>query len=489
MAVRPATYIKLYLAVFMMALYLSHISAQRALKSTPENDTMKYVALLQGPDLGYRLNYALINACAEGDTTGIKWLLKNGADIEASTVEGVRPLHFAVGNNKADAVGLLLENGAEPDIISGYSESPLHIAVKNNNPDITELLARAGANLNITDRYGATPLHYACAYGFLSIADMLIYYEAAIYLKDKDGTNPLMAAVWASHANIADLLLQHGSDPSEKDNEGFTPFLIAAQNGDTLIMDLLINRFVNIYETNNYKYNALDLCIKSNQKTALEYLLRKGDRWNSAGVEKAVSPYLVALSYGRKELSDILTKYNIPAVSHRGFDQVNISADIKLCLHDYYTGFSMALKEPLKNFGLAGGIDFKPGYTRVLVKNSEKLFYQYMDRSYLAWIGFFKDYRLTDSPLKGNWALTWSVAGGYFFGNQLKGTSINPADKLKFLPSAGLKWYKNNLIIHGGIAWFKSPYYKIGPVWLEAGAGYALYFNKVRAPGKNIKWY
>ena len=132
MAVRPATYIKLYLAVFMMALYLSHISAQRALKSTPENDTMKYVALLQGPDLGYRLNYALINACAEGDTTGIKWLLKNGADIEASTVEGVRPLHFAVGNNKADAVGLLLENGAEPDIISGYSESPLHIAVKNN---------------------------------------------------------------------------------------------------------------------------------------------------------------------------------------------------------------------------------------------------------------------------------------------------------------------------------------------------------------------
>jgi len=455
-----------------------------------EDDTLSLEYLLRGPDVEYNLNFALLTASAEGHVNQIRWLIKNGADVNVTTSDGATALHFAVGNDKAEAVRVLLEYKPNMDVLSSYSESPIHIAVKKNNMEIAEILARAGANLNIKDRHGATPLHYASAYGFFSMVDLLLYYEAPVYAKDNEGTTPLMAAVWAGYAGIADLLMQNGADPSEKDREGFNPFLIAAQNGDTVIMELLIKRFVNIYETNNYGYNALDLCIMSNHKAATEYLLRKGEKWNSSETSSyTISPYSVAISYGRKELTDLLSRYHIPRTVHKGFDQVNISTNIKFNLHDYFSGISVGFKEPLSNFGFYTGLDFKPTYTRVLMKESEELYYQYMDKSFFTFLGAFKDYKLTDYPMRGNWIYTFSLSSGYYFSNKLKGTSVVPGNKFKVIPSTGIKWSKGNFIIKIDLEYFKTPFYRIGPLWLKAGAGYTLYFNKVRAPGKSIKWY
>ncbi|HRR15790.1 MAG TPA: ankyrin repeat domain-containing protein [Bacteroidales bacterium] len=482
-------YLRIVAVLLIIASHTNISSSQENKRLEEEDDTLRYISLLRGPEAELNLNYALLTAAAEGKINSIRWLIKYGADVNTSTMEGVTPLHFAVGNDKTEAVKVLLEYGPKLDVLSNYSESPLHIAVKKNNTEIAEILARAGADVNIRDRFGATPLHYACAYGYFSAADMLLYYDAAIYTKDNEGTTPLMAAVWAGHANIADLLLQNGADPSDRDNDGFTPFLIAAQNGDTLIMDLLIKRFVNIYETNNYNYNALDLCIMSNHKEALEYLLRKGDKWSSSEQSKAVSPYAVAIAYGRTELINLLTKYNIPQTIHKGFDQVNIVSSTKFNLHDIYTGISASFKEPLRNFGVLSGIDFKPAYTRVIIKKEGDVYYQYMDKSYLFYAGLFKDFRLTDYPLRGNWTLTASLSGGYFFANRLKGTNETPGGKIKILPAAGLKWTKNNLLLKAELEYFRTPFYKIGPLWITAGIGYTIYFNKIRAPGKYIRWY
>jgi len=479
-----------FLSVVVIITSHANISySQENKKMEEEDDTLQYISLLRGPESELNLNFALMTAAAEGRINSIRWLIKYGADVNASTMEGVTPLHFAVGNDKTEAVKVLLEYEPRLDVLSNYSESPLHIAIKKNNPEIAEILARAGANVNIRDRYGATPLHYACAYGYFSAADMLLYYDAAIYARDNEGTTPLMAAVWAGHANIADLLLQNGADPSERDREGFTPFLIAAQNGDTLIMDLLIKRFVNIYETNNYNYNALDLCIMSNHKEALEYLLRKGDKWSSAEQSKAVSPYAVAIAYGRQDFINLLSKYNIPQTTHKGFDQVNVVAGTKFSIHDIYTGISASFKEPLRNFGILTGIDFKPLYTRVLIEKEENTYYQYMDKSYLFYGGLFKDFRLTDYPLKGNWTASVSLSAGYFFANKLKGTNEAPGNKLKIITKAGMKWTKGNILLKAELEYFRTPFYKIGPLWVTAGAGYTIYFSKVRAPGKYIRWY
>jgi ankyrin repeat protein len=451
-------------------------------------DTLAYYLLLDGPDSQFYLNYALMNAAAEGDSLGITWLFSHGADVNAHTNENVTPLIFAVASGHKTAVKLLLEMGALPDTKSMYSETPLIIAVKNQNLEIAEILLRYGADPGIGDKFEATPLHYASVYGYFYVADLLIYYEAPVYKRSTDGTTPLMAAVWAGFADVADLLMQNGADPSENDNSGFTPFLIAAQNGDTLIMNLLLKRRVNIYAVNKSGYNALALAVKGNHKDAVSYLIRIGDKWNSPG-RNEIAPVTVATIYRRDEIREMLLKNNFPVTKKSGIDQLMIIASLKHCLYDYQTGISVLANEPFLNLGIMAGLDFKPFYTRVLVKEEEDLYYQYRDKSAMVYAGISKEIALTDYQFKGNWSFIGSLSVGYTFGNKLEGTSIKPGNEFKFIPSAGFKWTKNKFSLLLGLEYLDTDYYKVGPIWLRIGFARNIFFNSLRAPGKVIKWY
>jgi ankyrin repeat protein len=453
-----------------------------------EIDTSGYLAFGFGSATKDVLNFNLMVAASKGYVAEIHRIIKNGADPDTKTFQNVTPLMYAVANNRLDAVAALLTYHPDVNVLTTFSETPLLAAVKNGNVEIAEALIRDSADINSSDRYGATPLHYASIYGYFYVVDLLLYYEADIFKKTNDGTSPLMAAVWAGYSDIADLLLQHNSNPEEADNNGFTPFLIAAQNGDTLTMEMLIKRNINLYEINKYGYNALDICIKSNKKEATAYLLRKGDKWTSNG-NKSISPYLVASKYSRKDITGLLEKNNIPKTYKFGFDQMSVSGSFKGCLYDYFIGFGISFKEPSLNGGIFAGIDTKPGYTRVLMKKSETLFYQYKDRSSMVYAGLFKDFSITDRPAKGNWSFSASVAAGYTFGNKLKGTLITPENRIRFNPEISLRWTKNNLNMYCGIEYLKSEFYKIGPVWLRLGVSYNIFFDKVRAPGKDIKWF
>ncbi len=470
---------------FLFSLSVSLYSQVEKIELT---DTSTYLPLLRGFSWRENLNQALMEAAVNGDTISIRWLIRNGAETDATSVENITPLMFAIANNHKAAVNVLLEYNPRIDFLSGFSETPLLIAVKNRNLEIAEILIRDSADVNMADRYGATPLHYAAIYGYFYMVDMLLYYNAAVYKKSNDGITPLMAAVWSGFPEITDLLIQNGSNPEERDNSGFTPFLLAAQNGDTLIMDMLLERNIDLYEQNNFRYNALDLAIKSNSTDAVEYLLSKGDKWNDSG-NSAINPYDVAITYSRKEMIDLLEKYDIEKTSKPGFDQVSLSASARLHLHDYFTGMSVALKDPFLTAGIFTGCDIKPSYTRVLMQTSENEYYQYFDRRSMVYGGIFKEFIIRDNPLKGNLSVSGSLALAYTFGNKFKGTNVVPESNLKFNPAVELNWNKNWITVFGRLEYLGTELYKVGPVWLRIGISYNLFFNNSRAPGKIIKWY
>jgi ankyrin repeat protein len=459
-----------------------------AFSQVQQGDTSQFYSLLSGPEAQVSLNYALLTASANGDSVQIWWLLRYGAEIETKTNDRITPLFYAVANNKVDAAKMLIDNGADPNARTNFFETPLLVAVKNNNTEIAELLIRDSAEVRYSDRYGATPLHYASAYGYFPMADMLLYYDAEVSRKTNDGTTPLMAAVWAGNTDVADLLLQNGAKTEEKDLNGFTSFLIAAQNGDTLMMDLLLKHGAEIYEVNKYKFDALDICIMVNSREAVKYLLKKGNKWG-ANFRKPVNPYSVATVYRRPNYTPLLKENTISGNSSRGFDQVSVSASLKNCLFDYYTGISVSFKEPIHGLGIIGGIDFKPGYTRMLVKQNENLFYQYYGKGAVVYAGIFKDFPLTDNPFGANWFFTGSLSGGYTFGNKLKGTDINPGSKFRIMPAAGFKWIKNDFSFDTSLEYMNTEFYKIGPIWLRIGCTWSFFFKNARSPVKQIKWF
>lgn len=433
------------------------------------------------------IDYNLMIAASKGYIGEVNRLILKGADVFAESDQGVTPLIFAISNNRTEVSKILLDYGSDPNKLTLKLETPLLIAVKNANADITEALLRAGAEIDFADKYDVTPLHYASVYDYFQIADMLLYYNASIDKKTTDGTTPLFSAVWAGNADVADLLIQNGANIETRDNEGFTPFLMASLNGDTLMMELLLKKGADIYSVNNSKHNALALTIIVDKLDAAKYLLKAGNKWNDE--KSAINPYDVASKYRRKDMLTILRDNQIPGKLEYRIDQVSLMASSRFFLHDIYTGVSFSFKEPYLNGGIIIGFDTKLWYTRVLQKQSEHMFYQYMSKGSVFYGGFFKDFALTDYPFKGNYSISTSLSAGYTFGNQLKGTSIVPGNKLVVMPALGLKWTKKDLSVSLGIDYFKTSFYRVGPIWLRLGASYNLYFDNIRTNGKTLKWY
>jgi ankyrin repeat protein len=434
------------------------------------------------------LNYNLMIASSRGYVSEIERLIGIGADVNTESQAGVTPLIFAVINNRLDAVNDILKHDPVIDKVTSSYETPLIIAVKNNNTEICETLIRAGADVDFTDRNGATPLHYASINGYLEITDLLLYYNANIDQKSDDGNSPLLAAIMAGYANVADLLIQNGANMEGRNNKGYTPFIMASVNGDTLIMDLLYRHGVDIYAANNDHYNALDLAISSNQQESVKYLLRIGDKWIPAS-ENAIDPYLVATKYRRKEMVRILKDNKVPGKVKYGIDQVTATLSSRFTLKDYYTGLSLAFKEPYLSAGIIAGFDMKLWYTRVLIKDSEHLYYQYFDKGYLAYAGLFKDFTIYENPFKSSFLFTTTLLAGYSFGHTLKGTLTGPINEFEVIPDITLKWNRKNFSASFGMEYISSQFYHIGPVWLRAGISYTLFFDKVRTHVTPIQWY
>jgi ankyrin repeat protein len=473
----------------LFLLLLAALSAvPEKLFSQEEGDTVRFYSMLSMPDAQLNFNYSLLTAAADGDTIVLSWLLRNGAEIETRTSENLSPLFFAVANNRFTAARILLENGADPNVANNLTETPLLLAVKNENVEMAEMLIRDSANVDYTDRFGATALHYAALNGSFYMADLLLYYDAPVSKKTNDGTTPLIAAVCGGNADLADLLIQNGAKTVESDNMGFTPFLVAVQNKDTVMMSLLISKGADIHAINRFKFDAIDLAVKANSAETVKFLLKKDDKWTYSGT-KSSSPYTVAVNYRRKNLIPVLKEAGIAGSYSGGFSQVTLSASVLCCFHDYYTGFSVQFIEPSLSLGITAGFDFKPGYTRLVKKMGDQIFYQYYDRGAVAWAGLIKEFPITDNIAGGNWFIDASVCGGFAFGNKLKGTEINPGNIFRFMPSAGVKWIKGNTSVNMTLEYFKTDFYKVGPVWFRIGAGWSIFRNNTRCPAKIIKWY
>ena len=91
-------------------------------------------------------------------------LLENGAYRDV-TVEGVKPLHFAVSNSDSETINVLLKKSSngwdftgdlmtnvDPKDQNGFT--PLHRAIQSNRKEIVELLIAKGANIEMSTLSG-----------------------------------------------------------------------------------------------------------------------------------------------------------------------------------------------------------------------------------------------------------------------------------------------------------------------------------------------
>jgi GA-binding protein transcription factor beta len=65
--------------------------------------------------------------------------------VNAKTLKGQTPLHYAAFYNHFEVAALLIENGARADARNSFDATPLHYAVFNLNVELVKLLLKKGA--------------------------------------------------------------------------------------------------------------------------------------------------------------------------------------------------------------------------------------------------------------------------------------------------------------------------------------------------------
>ena len=132
----------------------------------------------KGPDVGGTILHV---AARHGKYSLVKFLIENGADIEARNKENLTPLQFTLYSKhplstysisrteelngrktKVKMATLLIKQGAEVNVKDSKQKTPLHFVVskdKNWCLELVDILLSKGANVNAEDCQKRTPLH------------------------------------------------------------------------------------------------------------------------------------------------------------------------------------------------------------------------------------------------------------------------------------------------------------------------------------------
>ncbi len=187
---------------------------------------------------GYDLNAAnkpsdisLYEAVKTSNISELKKLIAGGADINQflleSYSEGNQPtaLLFAVANRDMPLVKFLLANGADIEARNNLNMTAVGIAVWINDFAMVKFLVEKGANIHVTRRdkpsdsrsygdYAEEPLHWAFINGNVKLAQYLLDKGARIKT-DKAGNGEaalLAGAILSDNVEAVKLLINRGVD-------------------------------------------------------------------------------------------------------------------------------------------------------------------------------------------------------------------------------------------------------------------------------------
>ena len=176
------------------------------------------------------LDDAFYYACICKQMDAARFLLDNGADVNARPMRNETVLHHMAWDNQQVWINFLIEAGADPNMRDErFCGTPAHWAMVAGNHTIKDQLIPL-IDLTVAD---------AAEFGLIDhLNDLLNQNPAHINGKDGDGL-PLGSAAAEGHIEVVRLLLERGADASLKNSQGKTALDYAVEAGHEQIAVLL----------------------------------------------------------------------------------------------------------------------------------------------------------------------------------------------------------------------------------------------------------
>jgi uncharacterized protein len=157
---------------------------------------------------------SVVDAAMQGNKDAVRALLKDGADVNTATGDGMTALHYAVVKHDVELAKMLLYAGANVKAttrIGGYT--PLLIASRDGDAAMIDTLLGAGADANSATANGTTALMLASASGSVDAVKALLAKDAKVNAKEpvKNETALTFAAA-NGRADVIRELTAHGGE-------------------------------------------------------------------------------------------------------------------------------------------------------------------------------------------------------------------------------------------------------------------------------------
>lgn len=271
----------------------------------------------------------LYGAAKKGHYHICKFLIENGAEVNAETMTGATPLYTAVEESHLDICQLLIEfNGDVNKCPHGEwamelninQQSPLLLACIKNNTQIAELLLENNADVNLVNERGSSPLLVVCQFNNLKLLQRLLELDAcidqeALNLYDAK-INALIIATESGSFACVKCLVENGLDVNYRidgkgETAGRTPLFCASVKNHPDIVEYLIQHNADVNASEDSGLSCLHISATLGHDRVVEILCKnKADINQSITIDdQPVTAYDLALTQEKTNVCNILVKY------------------------------------------------------------------------------------------------------------------------------------------------------------------------------------
>ena len=169
-------------------------------------------SLLPDPNDDFLIAQLLATRIERGDMVAVKKIVKDNPKLlNHQQVVGTLPLATIVKNNDPEQMKWMLNQGANINATDNDGYSLLFFALEFQNTSMLEFLLSNGANPNCPNHESITPLIAAIANGRTKAAELLIKYGADLTWTD-EGDTALTLAVSEGQLSVVSCILEHSTD-------------------------------------------------------------------------------------------------------------------------------------------------------------------------------------------------------------------------------------------------------------------------------------
>ena len=187
--------------------------AAHAAAESGDISTLRFLILERGLHVDAEDNYAMTLlqvASRHGHLEIVRFLIDNGAAVNAVEIDNRAALHFAVIRGHVPIVRFLLEHGANVSIRKRLGLTPLHVVAQSRQTDLVQDFLDHGADMEAPDDRGDTPLDWAISFGSGIMVQELLKRGAVLRSRDADGKRPMERAVRGWDLLKIDVLAKNG---------------------------------------------------------------------------------------------------------------------------------------------------------------------------------------------------------------------------------------------------------------------------------------